>query len=130
MNGLVRKMRKGRIPSALQEWISIAAMVILTVAFVVLVFALALDFYRTAVSRLRQHENHHYQLSICICRKLLPFVTDLLLRAKEKGEIHLNDPKQRRPSVFTDSWDPSSDRSPGRRTDKPHKGFPSGISAA
>lgn len=40
MNGLVRKMRKGRIPSALQEWISIAAMVILTVAFVVLVFAL------------------------------------------------------------------------------------------
>ena len=35
----------------------------------------------------------HYQLSICICRKLLPFVTDLLLRAKEKGEIHLNDPE-------------------------------------
>ena len=35
----------------------------------------------------------HYQLSICICRKLLPFVTDLLLRAKEKREIHLNDPE-------------------------------------
>ena len=40
MNGLVRRMRKGRIPSALQEWTSIAAMFILTATFVVLVFAL------------------------------------------------------------------------------------------
>lgn len=73
----------------------------------------------------------HYQLSICICRKLLPFVTDLLLRAKEKGGN--SSERSGNSGVLLSlrtAGDPSSDRSPGRRTDKPHKGFPSGISAA
>lgn len=35
----------------------------------------------------------HYHLSMCVCSKLLPVVTGLLLRAKEKGEIHAEDPE-------------------------------------
>lgn len=35
----------------------------------------------------------HNQLSMCICSKLLPIVTELLRSAKEKGEIRLEDPE-------------------------------------